>query len=239
MFVAPGHLQDDVYAKLALCGTTTGLGEAMAALNDAGYLKPEVVASLARTSTKRRLGNAKTRHANAATPYGSVVQAMEFPSWKLPRWEYAHPLSLLHYLSAVSAEFGELMAHLVMPCQPLNLIIYIDEIVPGNPLRHDTGRKLQAIYWAIGEWPQWLLQRSAAWPAYGSIRSSIVNDMEGGVWYTFLETEIKGGQLRLAVISGRLTVISGSPHGPCSKAFRSRPCRLLKKIQASRFKFQD
>ena len=61
------------------------------------------------------------------------------------------------------------------------MIIYIDEICPGNPLRPDKSRTLQAVYWAINEWPTWLLQRSAAWPCLGTIRSSIVAELPGKV----------------------------------------------------------
>ena len=63
----------------------------------------------------------------------------------------------------------------------LRVVIYIDEICPGNPLRPDKARTLQAIYWCIADWPQWLLQRTAIWPAFGTIRSTLVEKLPGRV----------------------------------------------------------
>ena len=172
---------DDLHAKLALCGTTQGLVHSMAALNDGGFLKPELVEGLNATGTRRRVLRAKTKDCNAHTPYGAVVQRMRLPSRKLPMWEYAHPMALLYHLSRLSAYFGRLMSSLVQPGVPLKLIIYVDEICPGNPLRPDKARKLQSIYWAFADWPQWLLQRTVAWPTFGTLRSSIVDGIRGGM----------------------------------------------------------
>ncbi len=62
----------------------------------------------------------------------------------------------------------------------LKMIIYIDEVKPGNPLRPDHGRGTQSIYWSFVEWPQWALQRSAVWLLLGVIRTSLVDDMPAG-----------------------------------------------------------
>ena len=107
---------------------------------------------------------------------------MDMPIAKLPRWQYAHPLALLHYLSVIGPKFGELMYRCIVPGVPLRIILYIDEICPGNPLRPEKSRTLQAIYWAFLDWPQLLLQRTAAWPAFGAIRSTLVSEyLPGGV----------------------------------------------------------
>ena len=65
----------------------------------------------------------------------------------------------------------------------MRIVLYIDEICPGNPLRPEKSRTLQAIYWAIIEWPAWMLQRTAAWPVFGTLRSTIVEKLPGGVAY--------------------------------------------------------
>ena len=63
----------------------------------------------------------------------------------------------------------------------LNIILYIDELVPGNALRHDMARKMHGIYWTFAELPQWLLCRTSTWFCFGVIRSSIVKDFPGQV----------------------------------------------------------
>ena len=83
----------------------------------------------------------------------------------------------------LSAAFGDVLstACAAADVTGLRLIIYIDELCPGNPLRPEKSRTLQAIYWAFADWPQWLLQRTAAWPTFGTIRSTIVKKLPGGV----------------------------------------------------------
>jgi hypothetical protein len=90
-------------------------------------------------------------------------------------------LALLYYLSTISAAFSNIMATSGVPGQPFNLIIYIDEICPGNPLRPEKSRTLQSIYWCLSEWPQWLLHRTAAWPCFGTIRSTLADKLPGSI----------------------------------------------------------
>ena len=63
------------------------------------------------------------------------------------------------------------------PGVPLRIVICIDECQPGNPLRPEKSRMLQCIYWAIADWPQWLLHRTAAWPVFGLLRSTECEQM--------------------------------------------------------------
>jgi hypothetical protein len=48
-------------------------------------------------------------------------------------------------------------------------------------LRPEKARTLQAIYWTFVDFPQWILQRTACWFTFGTIRSSIVKDLAGNV----------------------------------------------------------
>ena len=100
--------------------------------------------------------------------------------WK---WDFVHPLAMLYYLATVGSQFFALMKSCITPGVPLRIILYIDEVCPGNPLRPEKSRTLQAIYWAFVEWPQWLLQRTGAWFVFGTIRSTLVDAFPGGVAY--------------------------------------------------------
>ena len=57
-------------------------------------------------------------------------------------WEIIHPFAFMWYLSTV-CEFGVLMADSIAkaPKNILRLILYGDELTPGNPLRADLGRQ--------------------------------------------------------------------------------------------------
>ena len=94
-------------------------------------------------------------------------------------WEYCSPAAYLHYISTLNPTFGDLMRASLRPGQPATVVLYVDEICPGNPFRPDKARKLQAVYWCMLEWPQWLLSRSAMWPVFGLLRSKIVDTIPG------------------------------------------------------------
>ena len=123
---------------------------------------------------------AVTEHNKAETPYGFVIQEMELGLPRLPRWSFCHPKALVYYLSTICAAFGSLMESCSIAGVPMRIIIYIDELCPGNPLRTEKSRTLQAIYWAFADWPQHVLQRTAAWPVFGTIRSTMVEKLPGG-----------------------------------------------------------
>jgi len=170
----------DLQRELLHCTTQTGLISAISALSKAGWLKDEVVE--ANLITKKRLQRAKNEgHCERTTPYGTVLQRMALPLAGLPYWEYIHPMALLHYLTAISTSFASIMDSCLEPGLPLRLVLYIDEVCPGNPLRPEKSRTLQAIYWCFADWPQWLLQRTAAWPTFATIRSTLVDKLPGKV----------------------------------------------------------
>ncbi len=103
--VADGSLE----RKLAMCGTRTGMADALGALHAAGWLKDSVVEGQVVTGLRRRIRSAIREHSSAITPYGTVVQHMSLPTTKLPLWEYCHPMALLYHLSVISSAFGHIM----------------------------------------------------------------------------------------------------------------------------------
>lgn len=175
---------DITHKKLALVsGNQTNLTSTIQTLAEAGWLKDDVLARGCTTkasSTKWQLNCAIAKTTKTLTPYGRVVQNMKLPGLN---WHFVHPLAMLYQLASLSSQFFELMKSCITPGMPLRIIIYIDEICPGNPLRPEKSRTLQAIYWAFLEWPQWLLQRTGAWFVFGTIRSSFVEKLPGGVAY--------------------------------------------------------
>ena len=136
-----------------------------------------------RSSLRKEVENAVGEHARAKTPYGPVVQTMDLGVPGLREWEYVSPFAYLHRLSSIGPAFASMMKDCIMkdPTAPLRLIVYIDEIQPGNPLRPGPGRNTQGIYWAFADWPAWALQRDGVWLLFGVVRSKLVADLPGGV----------------------------------------------------------
>ena len=131
---------------------------------------------------RRVIRQATESHGKVRTPYGTVVQQMKIDTPSMTYWDYIHPLALMWYLASICVEFARLMHNTIADrVDPLKIIIYIDEACPGNPLRPEKSRTLQNIYWCIAEWPDFVLQRMECWPCFGSIRTTIANEIPGDV----------------------------------------------------------
>jgi len=164
---------------LSLPGCTkNALAEILTRLHASGLLVSGVGGGSAR-AVRRALTQASTHHSAKVTPYGPVVQQLDLGT-EGPI-DYVNPFAYLYYLSSICHAFGDMLVGCMRGIEPLRLVIYIDEICPGNPLRPDKGRTTEAIYWCFAEWPEWLLHRSAAWLLFGAVRTSIVNRLPGGV----------------------------------------------------------
>ena len=131
----------------------------------------------------RQMHQASHLRAKTSTPYGPVVQKIALGAEKLQSWDICHPFAFLWHLTNISTHFSQIMASCATPSQPLRLVLYADELVPGNPFRPEKGRKLFCIYWAFVDWPGWLLSRSFAWPCFSILRSVVVDELEGGASY--------------------------------------------------------
>jgi hypothetical protein len=173
--------REALHRQLVQCSTGTALVQAFTVLDGHGGLNPTI--KFKPRQLAKELTRAKQMHSNAPTPYGPVAQEMDLPSEKLPKWEYCNPLALLWYQASLSVPFFNLMQDTINLARDrtLNLIVYIDELCPGTPLRHDKGRTMHAIYYAFAEWPEWVLARTAAWPVFGVIRSTVVKQFPGFV----------------------------------------------------------
>ena len=93
-------------------------------------------------------------------------------------WPIACPQDLLPLCLSECAGFREvfeqaLSAQPATFCRPWRLLIYLDEITPGNPLRPDNKRKIMAFY------ASWLelgdrLRLEEYWLTLGVLRTSII-----------------------------------------------------------------
>ena len=149
-------------------------------LQSAGLSKGDLGKS-SRSAARREAQSAIEEHALADTPYGRVVQRLDLGTPALCQWEYVNPFAYLYHLTRMSKGFSELMTATLGSAQgPLRIVLYIDEVTPGNPLRPDKGRSTQSIYWRFADWPQWALRRAGAWLLFGVVRSSLVSELQAG-----------------------------------------------------------
>ena len=104
-------------------------------------------------------------------------------------WPIACPQDLLPLCLSECAGFREvfeqaLSAQPATFCRPWRLLIYLDEITPGNPLRPDNKRKIMAFY------ASWLelgdrLRLEEYWLTLGVLRTSIIKEVKGNLSAVF------------------------------------------------------
>ena len=136
-------------------------------------------------TTRRELRNAIEHHGNQMTPYGTVIQRVRLGAPGLEFLDICNPFALLYYLATLSTAFGAMMYECVEAAAglPLRLVVYADEMCPGNPYRPEKSRTLQCVYWAFADWPGHVLSRTFAWPCLCLIRSSVIEKIPGGMSY--------------------------------------------------------
>ncbi len=165
---------------LAVAGNKTVAAKILTALQKDGLLR--LGGEITEKGFKRAIAGASKDHCDFQTPYGKVVQELDLGPG-LSKWEYCNPLAFIYYLSTISVAFSDMMRQSVADASTCRIVIYVDELCPGNPFRPEKGRTLQCIYWCMADWPQWLLQRTFAWPVLGVIRSNLVEHLPGALSY--------------------------------------------------------
>ena len=118
---------------------------------------------------------------NHETPYGKLVSHIDLlldndEPYKLP---YINPFALLYVLSNVCVGVGD-MVHNALRGGFAKLILYFDEIKPGNILRPDQGRSLQCVYWTVLGFPDWFRIRDAGWFPITVMTSKRQSKLPGG-----------------------------------------------------------
>ena len=147
--------------------------------------------------SRRSIKRARERDTRVATAHGPLIREMSVISDPGPPptsfdIEYIDPAALLSHTLTTCPGFGDYLQskmreHPPSPQAPWGIIIYSDEVNPGNQLKHDNKRKTQAIYWAFVEWGPQGLCREALWFVLTVVRSSVVKDMGGmGVLLRYL-----------------------------------------------------
>ena len=82
---------------------------------------------------------------------------------------------------------ARLLAKPPSPEAPWNLILYSDEVTPGNPLSPANHRKYQAIYWSFLEFGPPALSREEGWFTLLCEYSKTVNRAHAGLSQVFGE----------------------------------------------------
>jgi len=101
-------------------------------------------------------------------------------------WEIASLPRFLVHLTTVSSTFRNACRQMweANPCtreNPWRLVVYGDELTPGNVLRLDNKRKFFAVYVTIRELGPVYLKHESMWLTVAVIRSSVAKTIPGGL----------------------------------------------------------
>lgn len=114
-----------------------------------------------------------------------LVQELEITSaGKTHKLTYVHPIATLEHFCSSCPSFASyikksLQKYPSSPASPWNIIVYSDEVLPGNNLKHDNKRKLQTVYWSFQQFTHSGLSHDYLWFTLATIRSSRAKEMGG------------------------------------------------------------
>ena len=126
------------------------------------------------------------------TPYGPLMTDITLvrKNGREGRMNVMHPLALLWFAFTFCIGFqqlflGKLGENPSTIDNPWNLIVYTDEITPGNPVGPDNLRRVQVMYFSFLEFGSNVLCREDAWFCVTSSRSNDVNRYAAGLSQVF------------------------------------------------------
>ena len=156
--------------------TRTALAKILSSLHKEGVLHAGVGEGAHKTLRSRILDDTKA-NVERKTPYGSLIESMSVDAPGISSIEYVNPFAYLHLMSSKSKRFYDMCASV----REARIVMYVDEICPGNPLRPDKSRTTQCVYWTVAGFPANILVQAGFWMLATVVRSSVVCKIPGGV----------------------------------------------------------
>jgi hypothetical protein len=154
-------------------------------------------------ASRQTLARARTKTVRVHTNYGELFVSMELEldtvkltkymlkkkngGSKFPRrLELLSPMAMLSHASTTSQPFNEFLTNIMAAnpsshTHPWSIIIYSDEITPGNVIAHENLRKTQTIYWTFKQFGIACLSCEELWFTLTLIRSALVKCIPGGM----------------------------------------------------------
>ena len=143
---------------------------------------------------RNQLREARNLQPYAATPFGPIVQPMEVLSKTdaTKQIPVANPFALLWTVVSECKPFAEFFKSKLLQTppsieEPWRIILYSDEVTPGNPLSTNNKRKFQAVYWSFLELGPGALSREESWFTIMTEYSNVINELHAGLSQAFSE----------------------------------------------------
>ena len=125
------------------------------------------------------------------TPFGPILQDIDVinKSDERVKLPIAHPFAMLWMAVTLSGAFAmflqsRLDVHPSSPDEPWRLVLYSDEVTPGNPLSINT-RRFQKLYYPFLEFAPAALSKEESWFCLITEFSTFINDLAAGMSQVF------------------------------------------------------
>jgi hypothetical protein len=171
---------------------------------------------------RQQLAEATALEMNEEGPYGKMLVEVDvvLKTGGIGQILTINPLALLHKAFAQGGSFTDLIIETLKhkpskPEAPWQLILYADEVVPGNQLANQNNRKVWVMYFSFVELGHLVLQKEEAWLCNLVCRSTVVGSLSAGISQAFavaLKLFFGGLTCNLATGGMVLTHSDGSQH---------------------------
>ena len=142
--------------------------------------------------TRTAIRQARDTVNNDPTPFGPIHRSVNLHAvgGGYSKINVVHPLALLWNALTRSPEFSEFVRRRFdavpsTPERPWSIILYSDEVTPGNPLSTSNERKLQVIYFSFAEFGANALSHEEAWFTIMAERSVHIKQVCAGMSQAF------------------------------------------------------
>ena len=141
---------------------------------------------------RKSIRKARDFIASEMTPFGEIVQYLDVRhhDGSPIRIPYAYPAAFLFAALTCSVPLlllfsSQLQIYPSSPENPWRLVLYSDEVTPGNVLNPNNERKFQAVYFTFLELGIHALSREEAWFPIMTEYSKVINRVEGNMSCVF------------------------------------------------------
>ena len=154
-----------------------GIAEVLQAVREAGELPKGVSKSSVKRSRQTAIA--------VETPYGPLLRnwTLTTADGKQELVHYLDPMACLWHALQTSEKLQAFFSRTTAnsPCSltnPWRIVVYSDEVSPGNQLKPTNKRKLQSFYWSFLEFGGRALAAEDAWFVLTTVRSETVAEFE-------------------------------------------------------------
>jgi len=101
------------------------------------------------------------------------------------KWPLLRPDLLLQHTVRSSPAFARAFTEALRTCpstseNPWSLMVFFDELTPGNVLRPDNRRKIMSVYFSFKELGPHVLCKTEAWLTVTVVRTTMISEVVGG-----------------------------------------------------------